>query len=1110
MKRTAETKSWCRGLSLAIVLVLSATRLYADPAYTEDFSSGSASPNWSGTNLTVSQATGGTNTSWYLGQLADDSLILSLTGLDIAGGTATPNSQGQHTFTTVSYDLFIIGGWQGNNLSVPGSPNTFTFGFSSSANSPASLLTTTFSNDPGTLQTFPYDSSSGFFSQPGGKGANQINSLGFTGAAPSYDDSVYQMAGGRNQSFTFDHNVDDLTLNFSAANLAPGATWGLTNLKIVTGGIFTWQAAPSIGDGLDGGWDISEHWLNPNGTTDSIPGPDDAVVFDKTDSSYFVSIHQAYSAGFFRVTATQSATSGVQFNTIGHNLTLTAGDYNNASLAVADGPGQVGSLFLFNSNNDADSNFNGVINAETVGIARGVNAQGTLTLDGYLDPAQPGASGNPLGNVILNVQREMTVGDARYNGGGPVGVATLNILHGAVLNSGLGGGSASSNPADGNPIGFATYVDGTVNVDDHSTWNQTEFIWIGVSGPGALNVTNGSQVNVFQLPFAGQTPAIGGTLSIGGFAGSSGSVTVKDPGSQINAGFVQVGTTGVNASLWIDNLGVFNGTYVSVGSYTNGFSGPSGNALVNVTHLGQLNVTTPGGQGQLNVGDYFDGTMTLGFVTGTDGSLFNVGLATADFAIIGNNAGVNGEVDVSYAQAAFLHSLFTVNKTLTVGAAGHGSLVMNGGGVTVVLGQGSAPGTIVTVGDQAGSYGLISLGGGSGVPGPGGWAQGSTLDASAGGVVLGNAGFGRLEAVIGGQAFARTLVMAQQAGSVAEVLIDGDVVDANHSTLLKVSDYLVGLTVGQAGNTATVDVNHGGLLDTFRATVGGQNNNMAAGTVTLENAGSLWLVHGQSFGSFFAGGTLDIGGDGLGGQHGGSGVVTVGAGSQLGVEVALQLAKNGMLVLNGGSVTVGTANPLLLDSTPNRLHIVANTTLNLAFTKVYGQGVIEADVLLDSGAYIGPNGSVGGQTGTLRIVGSYHELAGGNLSVKLEATGDGHYDTVALLDSLLVNPAGDATFDNGAGVTLIGEAYTTPLVGDYFDVLTAGNVNLGSLDLTFVNLPTTNWFYGVVSVPGGEALRIEYGTAVPEPASLFILGSSMLGLLSLRRKRTHCSTNAPA
>ncbi len=1102
MRGISGTK-WWHGLALVILGVLSADRLRADTAYFEDFSSGSANPAWSGTNLAVSHAAAGTTNAWYLGLLNNDTVTLSLTGLNLGGGPATPNTQGQHTFTTVSYDVFIIGGWLGNNdATLPASPNTFMSNFSSSADAVSNLLTTTFSNDAGTLQTYPYDSGGGFYSQPGGKSANQINTLGFTGNDPSYNDSIYSMSGGRNQAFTFSHTVDDLALTFSAQNLTLNANWGLTNVKVVTGGIFTWQSIP--GEGLNGGWDFNPHWLNPNGTSTNIPGADDAVVFSAV-GNYFVSIHHNYSAGYLRVTGSSSSTAGVMFNTIGHALTLTAGDYANASLAVADGPGLIGSLFVLNSYDDLDSNFNGVINAQTVGIARGVNAQGTLTLDGNLDVNYPGA-----GNVILNVQRELTVGDARANVGGPVGVATLNILHGAVVNSGLGGGSASNNPADGNPVGFAAYVDGAVTVDDHSIWNQTGFIWIGVSGPGSLTVSHGSQVNVFQLPFVGQPPATTGTLSIGGFAGSNGVVTVTDPGSQINAGFVQVGTIGIGATLTIDNFALFTATYVSIGSYITAFSGPSGSALVNLSHQGQIRVTTPDGMGQLNVGDYFNGTLTLGYLPAS--TPYNVGLATVDSAIIGNGPitpGVNdhgpivyGEVDVLWAQAAGLHSLFTVNKTLTVGAAGngHGVLFMSAGGVAIVLGQGTAPGTIVTVGDQAGSWGQVFAGGGSGGAG---WAQGSTFDASAGGVVLGNAGYGRLDLAVGGEAFAKTVVMAQQVGSSADMVIDGDLFDQNHATFLKVSAASAGLTVGQAGNSAAIVVTHGGLLDTYRATVGGQGNNMSAGTVTLQNAGSLWLVHGQALGSFFTGGKLDVGGDGLGGLGGGSGVVTVGAGSQLGVEVSLQLARNGMVVLNGGAITVGTADPLLLDSTPNRLHIMGNTTLNLAYSTVYGQGTIEGDVLLDNGGYLGPNGFVGGQTGTLTIVGTYHELAGGTLSVKLEAPGPGHYDTVAVLGSLIDHASGNAIFDNGAGVTVIGEAYTTPQFGDYFDLLTAANVDLvGSLNLQFAgSLSPANWYYGVVSVPGGEALRIEYGTSVPEPAALSLLGIGLLGLLARRRQQ---------
>lgn len=1084
-----------------MVSVLTAGGVQADTALVEDFSTGAASDNWSGTNLNVSQASG-SNTSFYLGQLRNDTLTLSLTGLDLPGGGATPNAQGQHAFVTVSYDLFIIGGWTGNNENTAETAHTFAFDSSSSVDATSHRLTTTFSNLPVNIlpekyQAFPYDSvNDGYYSQPGGKGAYEINTLGFSGAASGYDDAVYRLAGGRNQSFTFDHSVDDLILDFSDVNLPEGATWGLTNVRVATGGVFNWKAM--TGDGLNGGWEVGDHWINPDSNMSQSPGADDLAQFTEA-GNYSVSIHNPTSVGFLHLSASTDNASEIQFNTIGHPLTLTAGNYSNVSLAVADGTAQTDTLFIFNSNNDVDSDFNGVVNAETVGVARGVNAHGTLTLDGYLDPAQPGTTDNPLGNVILNVQREMAIGDARYHDEtGHIGVGTLNILHGAIVNSGVGGGSASSQPADGNTTGATTYVDGTVNVDDQGIWNQTGTIWSGVIGLGTLNVTAGSQINIFDLPYAGHLPAIGGTLMIGGFVGANGAVNVKDPDSQINVGGIQVGTSGIDALLTIDNLAAVNGSYVSIGSTTTGFTGPSGDAFVDVTHQGLLKVTTPAADGRLVVGDAFDGRMTLGLVTGNNGSLFSTGQATVDFAVIGRAAGVTGLVDVEYAQAADLHSLFTVNKTLTVGGDGQGTLGMNGGGVTVLLGQDMGGGPIGIVGDQIGSHGLITMFGGAGSDT---WAQGSTLDASAGGVILGNLGFGRLEIYNGGQTFAKSIVMAQQAGSSAELVVDGEGADFVHTTLLWISDTSTGLTVGQGGTSSTATVLNGAFLDTFRATVGGQGGDLGPGTVTVQDLrdpatlvnheiGSLWLVHGQAVEGATVGGTLDIGGAGLGNPLGGAGSVTIGSGGKLGVDGALQLGKNGRLAVTGGAVTVGTADPLLMDATPNSLHIVPNASLPGVLSTVSGGGVITADVTIHSGGNLGPNSLSGSTAGTLSIVGTLHELPGGNISTCISAPSSGNYDTFALLDATLSTPAGTATLGIGAGITLIGiGSYQSPQVGDHMDVITAASVTIGTLNLSFLNLPSSDWYYGVVSIPGGQALRIQYGVPVVLPGAVSIHGT---------------------
>ena len=57
------------------------------------------------------------------------------------------------------------------------------------------------------------------------------------------------------------------------------------------------------------------------------------------------------------------------------------------------------------------------------------------------------------------------------------------------------------------------------------------------------------------------------------------------------------------------------------------------------------------------------------------------------------------------------------------------------------------------------------------------------------------------------------------------------------------------------------------------------------------------------------------------------------------------------------------------------------------------------------------------------------------------------------------------------------------------DVVTAASVSIGTLNLSFLNLPSTDWYYGVVSIPGGQALRIQYGVPVVLPSTVSIHGT---------------------
>ena len=260
-------------------------------------------------------------------------------------------------------------------------------------------------------------------------------------------------------------------------------------------------------------------------------------------------------------------------------------------------------------------------------------------------------------------------------------------------------------------------------------------------------------------------------------------------------------------------------------------------------------------------------------------------------------------------------------------------------------------------------------------------------------------------------------------------------------------------------------------------------------TLVNHEIGSLWLVHGAPFGGSCIGGTLDIGGTGLGSPLGGNGTVTIGSGGRLGVEKLLQLGANGRLDVTGGAVTVGSADPLLMCLTPGSLQVVANTAMSGISPTVAGGGIITADVTIHDGGNVGPNDLSGSSVGTLSIIGSLRELSGGNLHANLRAASAGSYDTFALRNAALTAPAGTAILDNGAGVTLIGLDSFAPQVGDFFDVLTAAKVIIGTLNLTLLDLPATGWQYGVVSIPGGQALRVLDGATVQEPGSVSVSGT---------------------
>ncbi|MCE9666339.1 VWD domain-containing protein [Myxococcus stipitatus] len=136
----------------------------------------------------------------FLGRFGNENITLSLAALP------------SHTTVTVSFDLFIIGGWIGESAAGPVYPTYFGL----RANN-APLMQYVFSNTPGNAQTYPVANS---YARTGGEA---LNTLGY-----AYGDTTYRMR------IKFNSSTPSLALTFYAGNLtsARNETWGLDNVEV--------------------------------------------------------------------------------------------------------------------------------------------------------------------------------------------------------------------------------------------------------------------------------------------------------------------------------------------------------------------------------------------------------------------------------------------------------------------------------------------------------------------------------------------------------------------------------------------------------------------------------------------------------------------------------------------------------------------------------------------------------------------------------------------------------------------------------------------------------------------------------------------------------------
>ncbi|RKG85526.1 SBBP repeat-containing protein [Corallococcus terminator] len=137
----------------------------------------------------------------FLGEFGNESVQLSLASLPA------------HGTVTVSFDLFILQGWDGNGPSIP-----HTWGVR--ADGVGDVFRTTFSN---TSSRQDYPAQVGGTASPAGTSATERGTLLYPNG-----DSTYRV------SFTFEHTAPELALQFFADGLPglPQAAWGLDSVQV--------------------------------------------------------------------------------------------------------------------------------------------------------------------------------------------------------------------------------------------------------------------------------------------------------------------------------------------------------------------------------------------------------------------------------------------------------------------------------------------------------------------------------------------------------------------------------------------------------------------------------------------------------------------------------------------------------------------------------------------------------------------------------------------------------------------------------------------------------------------------------------------------------------
>ena len=344
---------------------------------------------------------------------------------------------------------------------------------------------------------------------------------------------------------------------------------------------------------------------------------------------------------------------------------------------------------------------------------------------------------------------------------------------------------------------------GTVTLDT-GKWTLKDTLSIGDTGNGTLTVQNGSTISN-TTPVATTAHAY-----IGRFANSVGNATVTGANS----------TWSVGRSLFVGNSGM--GTlHVDAGGVV--ISPTSGSIGELAGSVGLATINGASSKWTTN-GTFYVGTSGKGTLSITSGGLVeNTGLFFAA-AIVGRNAGAEGNVTVSGANSKWKHG-----DRLEVGSSGKGTLTMDSGGTVVNVNNND-----VYIGRNTGSNGTVNVGAGS-----------TWVNSGSAGLVRRRFRHGQAEPHWRRPLQSYRTYIGNSSGSTGTVVVDAASSWTNSNEL----------NVGYSG-TGILNLMGSGVVQSTTGYLGRSTG--STGTVKVQDGGSRWANSSELYVGASGSGTLNV------------------------------------------------------------------------------------------------------------------------------------------------------------------------------------------------------------------------------------------------------------